>query len=150
MMPHAAYEVLKVIHLFCAITFVGAVFFEVLVIEPLEKRLPRDLSELLAKEIPRRVRCFMPYVVGLLFVTGIGMFVHWFKAYGDFFFHSRFGILLTIKASLAIVVLGIFANAIYASFKGKMDLCRFRYTHRIVAGFMVGIVLLAKALFWYF
>jgi hypothetical protein len=29
-----------------------------------------------------------------------------------------------------------------------MDVCRFRYTHRMVLGLMVGIVFLAKTMFY--
>lgn len=141
------YGIFLTLHLLCAITFVGAVFFEVLVIEPLEKRLPPGTAELLSVEIPRHVRRFMPVIVAVLFLTGGAMaWVH-FSSRPDFF-HTRFGILLTIKVALAFAVLGVFVTAIRASFKGTMDLCRFRYTHRIVAGLMLGIVLLAKGMFY--
>jgi len=141
------YGILLTLHLLCAITFIGAVFFEVLVIEPLEKRLPRGMAELLAVEIPRRVRGFMPVVVAILFLTGAAMFWVQFSN-RPHFFHTRFGVLLTIKVALALIVLGVFVSAIRASFKGTMDLCRFRYTHRIVAGLMLAIVLLAKGMFY--
>ncbi len=141
------YGIFLTIHLLCAITFVGAVFFEVLVIEPLEKVLPPGMGEKIAEEIPRRVRTFMPFVVALLFLTGGAMFWVHYSARPDFF-QTRFGILLTLKMALAFSVLGVFVTAIRASFKGTMDLCRFRYTHRIVAGLMLAIVLLAKGMFY--
>jgi hypothetical protein len=141
------YGLFLTIHLLCAIIFVGAVFFEVLVIEPLEKKLPEGVGAMLADAIPAHVRKFMPVVVGLLFLTGGAMFWVHYSSRPDFF-HSRFGIMLTIKMSLAIVVLGIFASAIRASIKGTMNPCRFKYTHRIVAGLMLGIVLLAKGMFY--
>lgn len=141
------YGILLTIHLLCAIIFVGAVFFEVLVIEPLEKQLPAEMGKLIADAIPRHVRKFMPVVVALLFITsGMMYWVH-YSTRPDLF-HTTFGILLTIKASLAIVVLGIFISAIRASFKGTMDLCRFRYTHRVIAVLMLAIVLLAKGMFY--
>ena len=64
------------------------------------------------------------------------------------FFQSRFGIMLTTKVSLAIIVLGVFVTAIRASIKGTMNPCRFRYTHRVVAVLMLGIIVLAKAMFY--
>lgn len=141
------YGILLTIHLLCAIIFVGAVFFEVLVIEPLEKQLPAEMGKLIADAIPRHVRKFMPVVVALLFITGGMMYWVHYSTRPDLF-HTTFGILLTIKASLAIVVLGIFISAIRASFKGTMDLCRFRYTHRVIAVLMLAIVLLAKGMFY--
>ncbi len=141
------YGLFVTIHLLCAIIFVGAVFFEVLVIEPLEKRLPPSVSEQIVEAVPRHARKFMPAVVALLFLTGIAMYWVHYSARPDFF-QTRFGILLTIKAGLAFIVLGIFASAIRASFKGTMNPCRFRYTHRIIAALMLAIVILAKAMFY--
>lgn len=139
------YGLFLTIHLLCAITFVGAVFFEVLVIEPLEKILPD--GEKLAEAIPVQVRKFMPVVVALLFLSGGAMFWVQYSSRPDFF-HTRFGILLTIKMGLAFTVLGVFVSAIRASIKGTMNPCRFRYTHRVVAGLMLAIVLLAKGMFY--
>lgn len=141
------YGLLLTIHLLCAIIFVGAVFFEVLVIEPLEKRLPEGMGARLADAIPEHVRKFMPFVVALLFLTGGAMYWVHYSSRPDFF-QSKFGIMLTIKAGLAIVVLGIFVSAIRASIKGTMDPCRFKYTHRIVAVLMLAIVLLAKGMYY--
>jgi hypothetical protein len=45
--------------LWCALTFVGAVFFAVRVVEPLQKVRPLDESRRLAEAIPERVRTFI-------------------------------------------------------------------------------------------
>lgn len=151
-LPMHLYDLYQTLHLLCAVIFAGAVFFEVLVIEPLEKRLPPGIAATLAEEIPRRVRVFMPVIVGILFLTGIGMFWIRYSAYtGPWhsdFFRTSFGILLSIKVSLALIVLGVFTYSIRASFKGTMDLCQFRYTHRIVATIMLGIIFLAKGMYY--
>jgi hypothetical protein len=141
------YGLFVTIHVLCAITFVGAVFFEVLVIEPLEKQLPPGFGEQLAQAIPRRVRTFMPVVVALLYLSGAAMFWVRFSNTVDFF-HTRFGLLLSIKVALTFVVLGVFISAMRAISRGRMDLCRFRHTHRVVAGLMLAIVLLAKGMFY--
>ncbi len=141
------YGIFLTLHLLCAITFIGAVFFEVLVIEPLEKRLPPGMGEKLAEAIPGQVRRFMPMVVALLFLTGASMYWIHASTRPDFF-SSRFGILLTIKMTLAFGVLGVFVTAMRAAAKGTMDPCRFRYTHRIVAVLMLAIVLLAKGMYY--
>jgi hypothetical protein len=143
----AYYGLFVTIHLLCAIIFVGAVFFEVLVIEPLEQKLPSGVGAQIAEAIPRHVRRFMPVVVALLFLTGGALFGVHYSSRPDFF-QSKFGILLTVKMALAFAVLGVFVTAVRASIKGTMDLCRFRYTHRIVAALMLGIVLLAKGMFY--
>lgn len=141
------YGLFITVHLLCAITFVGAVFFEVLVIEPLEKILPEGLGAKLADAIPAHVRKFMPVVVALLFLSGGAMFWVHYSNRPDFF-HTRFGVMLTIKLVLAFAVLAVFVSAIRASIKGTMSPCRFKYTHRVVAVLMLGIVLLAKGMFY--
>lgn len=143
----AYYPLFLTVHLLCAITFVGAVFFEVLVIEPIVKTLPERAGAAVSDAIPQRVRGFMPAVVALLYLTGAAMFWVHFSARPDFF-QTRFGWLLTAKVSLTFVVLGVFVAAMRAARKGTMDPCRFRHTHRIVGALMVGIVLLAKGLFY--
>lgn len=141
------YGLFLTIHLLCAIIFVGAVFFEVLVIEPLEKKLPEGMGAKLADAIPAHVRKFMPVVVALLFLTGAAMFWVHYSGRPEFF-RSKFGIMLTVKMGLAFTVLGVFVSAIRASIKGTMNPCRFKYTHRIVAVLMLAIVLLAKGMFY--
>lgn len=144
----AYYGLFVTLHLLCAITFVGAVFFEVLVIEPIEKKLPPAIGAQIADEIPRRVRVFMPIVVAFLYLTGAAMFWVHFSARPDFF-QSKFGLLLSAKVLLTFIVLGVFVSAMRAARRGTMDICRFRHTHRIVGALMLGIVLLAKGiLYW--
>jgi hypothetical protein len=89
----------------------------------------------------------MPIVVAVLFLTGGAMFWIQFSSRPDFF-QTRFGLLLTAKVLLTFIVLGVFVGAIRASIKGTMDPCRFRYTHRVVAVLMLGIVLLAKGMYY--
>lgn len=142
----AYYGLFVTLHLLAAITFVGAVFFEVLVIEPLQKKLPLAGAEI-AAAIPGHVRSFMPSVVAVLFLSGAAMFWIQFSNRPDFF-TSKFGVLLTIKLTLAFAVLGIFVLSLRAMKTGRMDLCRFRRTHQIVAVLMLAIVLLAKGMFY--
>jgi uncharacterized protein len=143
----AYYGLFVTLHLLCALTFVGAVFFEVLVIEPMEKTLPPGVGCLVAEAIPRRVRTFMPIVIAVLYTSGTAMFWVHYSARPDFF-HTKFGLLLTAKILLTFIVLGVFVASMRAARRGTMDVCRFRHTHRIVASIMLGIVLLAKGMFY--
>lgn len=143
----AYYGLFVTLHLLCALIFVGAVFFEVLVVEPIERSLPPQIGAPLADEIPRRVRRFMPFVVGTLYLTGAAMFWVHFSARPDFF-QTRFGWMLTAKISLTFLVLGVFVASMRAARRGTMDPCRFRHTHRIVAILMLGIAFLAKGMFF--
>ncbi len=140
------YPWILLLHLSCAIIFVGAVVFEVVVIESLKKHFDIVIMQRIEQAVMARVRQFMPVVVVLLFLSGFAVFdirCDGFQCVG-----SRFGNWLLLKVVLAFGVLGVFANAMWAMRRGKMDVCRFRYTHRVVLGLMIGIVFLAKTMFY--
>lgn len=141
----AWYPWIELLHLACAIVFVGAVTFEVLVLESLHKHFDIVTMQRLEQAVMARVRRFMPVVVVLLFVCGGILFD--VRCDGLSCLGTRFGNLLLLKVLLAFGVLGVFVNAMWAMRHGRMDVCRFRHTHRVVLGLMVGIVFLAKAMF---
>ena len=142
----AWYPWIVLLHLSCAIVFVGAVAFEVLVIESLHRRFDGIIMQRIEQAVMARVRRFMPLVVVLLFLSGFVLFD--IRCGGVACVGSRFANLLLLKVLLAFGVLGVFVNAMWAMRHGKMDVCRFRHTHRIVLGLMVGIVFLAKTMFY--
>jgi hypothetical protein len=142
----AWYPWIVLLHLSCAIVFVGAVVFEVLVVESLHRHFDADVMQRIEQAVMARVRRFMPVVVVLLFASGFVLYD--IRCDGFACVGSRFGNLLTLKALLAFGVLGVFVNAMWAGLRGRMNACRFRYTHRVVLGLMIGIVFLAKTMFY--
>lgn len=141
----AWYGWIQLLHLACAIVFVGAVTFEVLILEGLHKHLAIPEMSRLEDLVLQRARRFMPIVVLLLFLSGFAMFEVRCPRFECL--ATPFGVMLSIKVLLAFGVLGVFASAIWASFRRRMNPCRFRNTHRIVFAMMIGIVFLAKAMF---
>jgi hypothetical protein len=142
----AWYPWIVLLHLSCAIVFVGAVAFEVLVVESLHKYFDAATMQRIEQAVMARVRRFMPIVVILLFISGGVLFD--LRCGGISCVGSRFGNLLLLKVLLAFGVLGVFVNAMWAMRHGTMDVCRFRNTHRVVLGLMIGIVFLAKTMFY--
>jgi hypothetical protein len=143
----AWYPWIVLLHLSCAIVFVGAAAFEVLVLEALHKRFDVTTMRQLEEAVMARVRRFMPVVVLLLFISGGMLFdlrCNGLTCIGT----TRFGWFLLLKVTLAFGVLGVFINAVWAGARGHMNACRFRYTHRIVLAMMVGIVFLDKTMFY--
>ena len=140
------YPWIELLHLACAIVFVGAVTFEVLVVESLHRHFDAAMMQRIELAVMGRVRRFMPVVVVLLFLSGGVLFE--IRCAGISCIGSRFGNLLLLKVLLAFGVLGVFVNAMWAMRHGKMDVCRFKYTHRVVLALMGGIVFLAKTMFY--
>lgn len=141
----AWYPWIVLLHLSCAIVFVGAVAFEVLVLESLHTRFDAATMQRLQQAVMARARRFMPVVVTLLFVSGGVLFD--LRCNGLTCVGTRFGTLLLLKVALAFGVLGVFMSALLAERGGRMDACRFRSTHRVVLGLMIAIVFLAKMMF---
>src|SRR5690625_156879 len=142
----AWYPWIELIHLSCAIVFVGAVVFEVVILESLHRQFEVAAMERLETAVMARARRFMPVVVALLFLSGFYLFD--MRCGGFACIGTRFGNLLLTKVFLAFSVLGVFVSVMWAGLRGRMNVCRFRYTHRIVLGLMIGIVFLAKAMFF--
>ncbi len=140
------YPWIVLLHLACAIIFVGAVTFEVFVLEGLHKHFDGATMQRIEQAVMARVRRFMPVVVIGLFASGFLVFD--IRCDGFSCVGSRFGNWLLLKVLLAFGVLGVFVNAMWTMRRGRMDVCRFRHTHRIVLALMVGIVFIAKTMFY--
>lgn len=141
-----SYPVLLTLHLFGALVFIGAVFFEVLILEGVRKQVSRRAMAEVEQAIGRRARRIMPWVLLMLYGAGIGMAWNYRAVLADPW-QSGFGTLLTLKIVLAISVLGHFVRAVTWSASGRMTLRRLRFIHWSVFVHMVAIALLAKAMF---
>jgi len=142
----SSYAILHVLHLFCALLFVGTVFFEVLILESVRRHLPRNVMHQVEAGIGRRARQLMPGVLALLYGSGIGM--AW--RYRDVLAHpleSSFGLMLTIKIVLALSVFGHFLAAMTLRGRGRLLPSISRRLHISLFWHMAGIVLLAKLMF---
>ena len=52
------------------------------------------------------------------------------------------------RGAVTFDVLAVFVDAMWAMRHGRMGVCRFRLAHRIVLGLTIGIVFLAKTMFY--
>lgn len=141
-----SYPVLLTLHLFGALMFIGAVFFEVLILEGARRYVDRESMLRVEAAIGQRARRVMPWAIVVLYGAGIGMAWNYRAVLIDPF-ASGFGMLLALKIVLAISVLGHFATAMTWILRGRMSSRRSRVIHASVFIHMVGIVLLAKGMF---
>ncbi|MYN12904.1 hypothetical protein GSY71_07065 [Pusillimonas sp. TS35] len=141
------YSLLLTLHLFAAIMFVGTVFFEVIILEAVRKRVPREVMRTMEVAIGTVARRVMPWVLLVLYGAGIGM-AYQHRAVLAHPFASSFGLLLTIKILLALSVLAHFITAMTLMRTGKMRAIHSQRIHISVFCHVVGIVFLAKAMFY--
>jgi hypothetical protein len=139
--------ILVTLHLYAAILFVGAVFFEVLILEGIRKPVGHETMRTVETAIGKRARRLMPFVILALYGAGIGM--AW--GYREELAHpfaSSFATLLAIKIALALSALGHFITALTLGARGKLRSRQVRFIHVSVFCHVVLIVFLAKAMFF--
>jgi len=142
-----SYGILVTLHLFGALIFVGTVFFEVAMLEDVRRRMSVPVFREVEQAIGERARRLMPWVLFVLYSAGVAM--AWrYRAALAHPFDSSFATLLTLKILLAFSVLGHFIRAMTWFARRQMTQRRMRVIHLSVFCHVVGIVLLAKAMFY--
>jgi len=141
------YPLLLILHLLAAFVFVGTVTFEVLFLEPVQKRLPPDVRKALGSQLAPRVRSVLPWAVVVLYLAGLGLAWQYRSALAAPF-ASSFSILLSLKIALALSVLVHVATALTLARRQRLTGALSRRMHVSVFCHMVLIVVLAKAMFY--
>ena len=136
-----------IVHLFCAIIFVGGVFFEMLVLSVLHTRsVSREARKEIEPALSRRLTRVMPWVILLLFGSGL-MMLH---RYAPLFAQpvSAFTLQLGLKIALAASILLHFIIAVTKMRRQTLTAAWSRYIHTAVLLQACLIVLLAKTMFY--
>lgn len=141
------YPLILLLHLFAALFFIGTVFFEVLMLEGVRKRLPRETMRAVEIEIGNRARRIMPWVLLVLYSAGIALAWNYREALAHPFTRPM-GLFLGLKILLATSVFGHFITAMTLRRKGLLKSRHFQVIHLSVFCHMIGIVILAKTMFY--
>lgn len=142
-----SYSLLHVVHLLAAIAFIGTLFFEVVILARVTPQLDPAAVAALDLAVGRRTRAVLHWVV--LFVYGAGIGLAW--QHRQALAHplaSSFATLLTLKIVLAVSVFLSFGLVAVLLRSGRMTPSLYRKLHWAVLAQMLGIVLLAKGMFY--
>ncbi|MBE2250066.1 MAG: hypothetical protein IAE78_10990 [Myxococcus sp.] len=143
------YGVVHLVHLLCGISFIGVVFFEVIILEGIRKPLGPEPMAALELAVINRARSIMPWVVAVLFASGVFMaWAHRGALLLAFTAPSAFGVLLWVKIVAALSVACHFVYALKTASDGCMNSRKFKLLHLSVASHMAVIVVMAKAMFY--
>ncbi len=140
------YLALLLAHLLAALFFIGTVFFEVLMLSPIGRRVPKEAMRAVEQELGRRARRIMPWVLLVLYGAGLGL--AW-QHRALFEVGGGPAWLLGVKIVLALSVFGHFITVMVLSRRGAMTGRRSRLIHRSVFVHVLLIVVLAKSLFYF-
>lgn len=109
-----SYWLLLILHLLAASAFVGTVFFEVVMLEGVRKRLPQETMRAVERAIGSQATAVMSWVLLTLYAAGIGLAWQHRAALAQPM-ASSFGLLLMLKIALAFSVFGHFSSARFGS-----------------------------------
>ncbi|MNJ51230.1 hypothetical protein D3C77_465280 [compost metagenome] len=143
-----AYSLLHIVHLLAAIMFIGAVFFEVLVLARITPQVSSESMTEVQRAIGARLRVVLHWVVLFVYGAGIGLAWHHRAALAAPW-DSSFGTLLMVKILLAIGVFLTFGLVAILLRGGRMTDARRHVIHWAIFAQMLGIVVLAKGMFYF-
>ena len=145
----SVYAVAHIAHLFCAVSFVGGVFFEMLVLSAIHgKQVSHEARKEVEQAISRRAVRVMPWIIIGLFTSGLVM-AHRYAAAFSNPLASSFSMQLSLKVLLAFSVLLHFVVAVSKMRRGTLTVAWSKYIHRAVFCHVLLIVLLAKTMFYF-
>ncbi len=144
----SVYAVAHIVHLFCAVAFVGGVFFEMLVLSAMHgKQVSHEARKEVEQAISRRAVRVMPWIIIGLFASGLVM-AHRYAVVFSNPLASSFSMQLSLKVLLAFSVLLHFVVAVSKMRRGTLTVAWSKYIHRAVFCHVLLIVLLAKTMFY--
>lgn len=143
----AIYPYLLIIHLLCAIIFLGFIFSDVFLLSPVRKILGDEFADKMWSVIMKKGGKFMPFCLLLLVLSGGAMISRYIGGEAGYF-STTLQQLLVLKALLAlIIVLAVITSlTFHYIIKKPNPLANIIHPLALVLGF--GIVVLAKLAFY--
>ncbi|WP_108063094.1 copper resistance protein CopD [Poseidonibacter lekithochrous] len=141
-----SYTLVLIIHLLCAIIFIGFVFADVIVLPAMKKVLNEKEHQNVVNAISGRARKIFPLAVLTLILTGGFMFSKYINSDAGMF-NSSLQILLLIKFVLAMIITGGIVYSLSCKFLKKAPNPIMKHFHKFVLVVGVCIVVLAKLMF---
>ncbi|WP_104729264.1 copper resistance protein CopD [Helicobacter felis] len=138
----ALYPYVLMLHLFCAIVFIGYLFFDVVILSRAKKHFPHDLANRIEEAIGSHAIKIMPICVLLLLLTG-GMMLSNYVGGEKGWLETPFQKFLLLKVTLACVIFALVIFSLLCKFFKRANPLA-PIIHPLVLALGVGIVICAK------
>lgn len=140
------YTIALIIHVMCAIIFLGFVFTDVVVLTAVKKTMGAQIHEKVMNAIIKRGIKIFPPVVLLLIATGGFMFTKYINSQAGVFNTSLQQLLMVKVFLVVLIILGVIYS-LYTKFTNTKPVAFMEHFHTLVliAGFF--IVVIAKYMF---
>lgn len=141
------YPFILIIHLICAIIFLGYLFFDMVIFPNIKKMFGEEISSKASKAISQRGTKIMPVCVLMLLITGGIMMSNYINSSAGFW-DSNLQKLLLLKICLALVIITMIIISLTYAFilKKPSPVGKIIHPVAIILGFI--IVILAKTMFF--
>ena len=140
------YTLVQIIHLFCAIIFIGFVFADLFVLPAMKKVLNEDEYQKVTAAISRRARMIFPLSLLTLLLSGGYMIAKYINSELGVF-NSNLQLLLILKVFLAVLIAsGVVYSLVNKIFK-KTPHPIMKHFHKFVLFSGIIIIILAKVMF---
>ncbi|WP_072680491.1 hypothetical protein [Arcobacter sp. LA11] len=141
-----SYTIVLIIHLFCAIIFIGFVFADVIVLPAMKKVLNEEEHQKVMNAISNRARAIFPVSVLILILSG-GFMLSKYVNSDLGAFNTTLQQLLMLKVIIALVIVaGILYSLSRKLFK-KQPHPIMKHFHKFVLVCGIVIIILAKLMF---
>ena len=140
------YTLVQIIHLFCAIIFIGFVFTDLFVLTDMKKVLKEDEYQKVNVAISSRARMIFPLSLLTLLLSGGYMIAKYINSELGVF-NSNLQLLLILKVFLAVLIAsGVVYSLVNKIFK-KTPHPIMKHFHKFVLFSGIIIIILAKVMF---
>lgn len=140
------YTIALIIHVICAIIFLGFVFTDVVILTVVRKNKGNDFYEQMMESIIKRGIKIFPIIVLTLIASGGYMFTKYINSEAGFF-NTTMQQLLMLKVFLVFLIVAGVIYSIYIKITKKEPVPFMKYFHEYVLIAGLFIVILAKIMF---
>ncbi len=142
-----AYNLSVILHLLCAIAFIGFVFSDVVILPVMAKVVKGEDLQKIKQTISNRARKIFPLSLLLLVLSGGFMFSRYINS-NDGFFENTMQELLWLKFSLAMLIVAGVVYSLGCKVLKKQPAAIMAHFHKFVLVVGVLIIILAKVMFF--
>lgn len=141
------YPYVQIVHIICAIIFLGFIFFDVIIFSSLKNVLGNDFDRV-KNAISSKAIKIMPVCVLILFLTGGMMLSNWVGSKAGGFLQTPLQQVFMLKVALALILgFGIIFNLTCRALRRQPPKFMRENLHKIAFIFGFIIVILAKVMF---
>lgn len=140
------YSIVLIIHLFCAVIFIGYVFADVIVLPAMKKVLDENAYKDVTTALSNRARMIFPFSVLVLVLSGGFMLSKYINSEAGFL-STSLQQLLMLKVLVALVIVSGIVYSLSRRFLKKTPHPIMKHFHKIVLVLGIIIIILAKLMF---